>query len=168
MNPCKKWNKTEESDFSNLTYRAVKWCFTRSAILRSHIIYYSNKWYIFDCEFHRNVYDCTYMRKLSVTVIVLTIWFKNSSFFSLFITSFWTISWNSYIFHFFCRNDLNACDLPGPMSEVHCGGSSWLAPLNFMVHAPVRTIFNPRIELHSSKRVNHMHSERYDKKNEKI
>ena len=111
-----------------------------------------------------NVYDCTYMRKLSVTVIVLTIWFKNSSFFSLFITSFWTISWNSYIFHFFCRNDLNACDLPGPMSEVHCGGSSWLAPLNFMVHAPVRTIFNPRHELHSSKRVNHMHSEHYDKK----
>ena len=55
MNPCKKWNKTEESDFSNLTYRAVKWCFTRNAILRSYIIHYSNKRYIYDCEFYRNV-----------------------------------------------------------------------------------------------------------------
>ena len=77
----KNWTKLCIQIYENRTYRAVKWCFTRSAILRSYIIYYSNKRYIFDCEFHRNVYDCTLMRKLPVIEIVLTIWFKNSSFF---------------------------------------------------------------------------------------
>ena len=74
-------------------------------------------------------------------------------------------SGNFYIFHFFRCNGLNAYDMPVPMSElpmseVHCGGSSWLASLNFMVDTPARTIFNPRNELHSLKLVDHMHSDR--------
>ena len=34
---------------------------------------------------------------------------------------------------FFRCYDLNTCDFPVPMSELHCGRPSWLAPLNFMV-----------------------------------
>ena len=101
MNPSKNWTKLCIQIYENRTYRAVKWCFTRSAILRSYIIYYSNKRYTFDCEFHRNVYDCTYMRKLSVTVIVLTIWFKNSSFFLYLLLHSGLSLENLIFFHFF-------------------------------------------------------------------
>jgi len=42
--------------------------------------------------------------------------------------------WFLFFFNFsFFLNDLNACDLPVPMSGLHCGRPSWLAPLNFMV-----------------------------------
>ena len=66
------------------TYRAVRWCFTRSPILRSYIFVYSNQHYIYDGEIERKFYVCTYMRKLSVGVIVLTIWFKRTIFFLYF------------------------------------------------------------------------------------
>ena len=43
-------------------------------------------------------------------------------------------SWFFFNFSLFFRcYDLNACDFPVPMSELHCGRPSWLAPLNFMV-----------------------------------
>ena len=142
--------------------------FTRSAILRSFIIVYFNQRYINDAEIHRE-FVCLYLHEKIVCrcnrfdhlVQKQRLFFSIFHFIRDYLLTFW-------YFFIFCRKDLNACDLPGPMSGLHCGGSSWLAPLNFMVHAPVRTIFNPRNELHSSKRVNHMHSERYDKKNEKI
>ena len=59
--------------------------------------------------------------------------------FSLFLTLLGTFSSNFWIFHSFFRcYDLNACYLPVPVSGLHCGSRSWLAPLNFMVeiHLP--------------------------------
>ena len=55
-------------------------------------------------------------------------------FFSLFYTLLGTFSSIFSIFHSFLRcYGLNACEMPVPMSELHCGSPSWLVPLNFMV-----------------------------------
>ena len=57
---------------------------------------------------------------------------KTASF-SLFFYFIRDFLWLFFYGFSFFLNDLNACDLPVPMSGLHCGRPSWLAPLNFMV-----------------------------------
>ena len=71
---------------------------------------------------------------------------KTASF-SLFFILFGTFS--GYVFMiffnfslFFRCYDLNACDFPVPMSGLHCGRPSWLAPLNFMVEIQLSEPFS--------------------------
>ena len=85
----------------------------------------------------KTIFTQTYIQSSSCHHILLTIWFKNSIFFSIFyfIRDFLWLCFH-YFFNFslfFRCYDLNACDFPVPMSELHCGRPSWLAPLNFMV-----------------------------------
>ena len=167
MNPCKKWNKTEHSDFSNLTYRAVKWCFTRNAILRSYIIHYSNKRYIYDCEFYRNVLwlylhekIVCYRNRLDHLVQ------KQLLFLNLLLHL--GLSLGFFIFFIFCRYVLNARDLPASTSEVQCGGWKWFGQVHEPWNSMEPTMTNPRNELHSLDRASHMHSDRCDKKMKNI
>ena len=105
----------------------------------------------------RHIFTTTHIRTSSCRHMVLTSWFK-SSIFSLFFCSLGTFLVIFILLLFFVG--LNACDMPVPMSGLHCGGSSWLASLNFMVDTPARTILNPHNELHSSRRVNNIYSDR--------
>ena len=145
------------------TYRAVKWCFTRSPILRSYIFVDSDQRYIYDGEIERKFYVCTYMRKLSVGVIVLTIWFKRTIFF-LYFSLYSGLSLEILMFFIFCRNVLNACDSPASMSEVHGGGWKWFGQVHEPWNSMEPTMTNPRNEAHSLDRASHMHSDLYDKK----
>ena len=107
------------------------------------------------------------MRKLSVIVIFLTIWFKNSSFFSIYYF-IWDYLLDFLYFSFFCRYVLNACDLPASTSEVQCGGWKWFGQVHEPWNSMEPTMTNPRNELHSLDRASHMHSDRCNKKMKNI
>ena len=140
------------------TYRAVRWCFTRSPILRSYIFVDSNQRYIYDGEIERKFYVCTYMRKLSVGVIVLTIWFKRTIFF-LYFSLYSGLSLEILMFFIFCRNVLNACDSPASTSEIPCGGRNSFEQVHKPWNSIEPTMTKPRNVAHPSDRVSHMYGE---------
>ena len=71
----------------------------------------------------------TYIRNLLCWHIVLTIWFKGSTFFPIFLLV--TFSCDFYIVHFLRCCGMNACDLPVLLIELTLRGFVMIGSLEF-------------------------------------